>query len=85
MEKALRSLKGNQPSFLTFKNATSTDIEVFWLDYQGQRKKYASLAPGKEWGISTFATHPWVLAEAGGKPLGVVVAGKKPGSLEGHY
>lgn len=36
---------------------------IFWLDYNGQRVLYNTLAPGQSYVQQTFLTHPWVIAD----------------------
>jgi von Hippel-Lindau disease tumor supressor len=70
-EAALRSQNSARKTRIVFLNARHGVINVFWINYQGRRQFFRSLAPGEKWSYDTFATHPWVVTDAGGGCLGV--------------
>jgi hypothetical protein len=52
------------PTAVRFVNNSGTlTFQVFWLDYNGNRVLYATLAPGQSFVQQTFLTHPWVIAD----------------------
>lgn len=55
----LRSLNSDTPVSLVIRNKTNTAVEMYWVDYQGNDRKYAALGPREEFHIGTYATHPW--------------------------
>ena len=61
----IRSLNCNVNTFVAFISRTHRKVDVFWIDYDGKRVKYATL---KEYGdtftIYTFVTHPWTFKDA---------------------
>jgi von Hippel-Lindau disease tumor supressor len=70
-EAALRSLSGTERTRISFRNERFGRINVFWIDYEGQRQLYRTLAPGQTQTFQTYATHPWVLTDASGGCLSV--------------
>jgi hypothetical protein len=57
---------------ITFVNATSAPVDVYWLDYSGQRVLYyPGLAPGASYVQETYASHPWVVTDASNACLAV--------------
>ena len=63
-EPFLRSESGRFPVTVTFVNRTKDDVRLWWLDYTGQRKLYATLKPGSIERRPTFYTHPWIVTTA---------------------
>lgn len=61
----LRSIHGNNPVKVTFKNNTPVTLDVYWVDYSGGEKKYATITPGNVLTLSTFETHPWRFKKSG--------------------
>ena len=80
-EGKLRSLNSAQLTTLVLDNRTQKDYSLFWLDFDGKRKPYGTLHAGERIEEHTFATHPWLLAEAGGHVVAIYVAGKSPGRV----
>ncbi len=74
-ESTLKSLNSNIPTFLRFKNNTSGNITVYWIDFLGQRDTTAEqvfqLAPGKSQDIHTYFTHPFIVIDSNGKCRGI--------------
>ena len=70
-EAAIRSLSDTERTRIIFRNERAGRIHVFWIDYEGQRQLYRTLAPGHSATFQTFATHPWVVTDAFGGCLSV--------------
>jgi len=62
---------------ITFKNETDARLTVFWIDFQGQRKKYNYLDPGRKTTQSSFAGHLFELVNDSGKAVARFAAGEK--------
>ena len=54
-----KSVAGTDPVDITFKNNSKENINVFWVDYDGQEVFYGALEPEAEHKQSTFVTHLW--------------------------
>jgi len=76
--KAMRSTSGTTKSIVVFNNKTTQTLQVFWLDFNGQRKSYGKIAPLSRMPMLTYATHPWLLVDDQDKPVALFV------SLPGH-
>jgi dipeptidyl aminopeptidase/acylaminoacyl peptidase len=59
---------------ITFVNRTGADVEIFWMDTEGEKRRYATVKAGGEWAQHTFAGHVWLAADKAGKALGVFEA-----------
>lgn len=67
---------------IAFANRTAAPLELFWLDFEGNRRSYGQLAPGQEHSLSTFAGHVWLFVAPGGKIAGWYEAGEKAATVE---
>jgi len=63
---------------ITFVNRTQGEVELFWLDPEGQRRSYGRLAAGEQRQQHTFAGHVWVAADSGGETLAVFMGEDQP-------
>ncbi|KAI4473929.1 hypothetical protein M0802_015870 [Mischocyttarus mexicanus] len=59
----IRSMNNYQISFVKFINCTHRTVAIYWIDYEGQAIKYASLQPARSLEVDTFVTHPWIFAD----------------------
>ena len=59
---------------VTFVNRRDSDIELFWIDFDNQRRSYGVLKPGEERKQHTFAQHVWLVADSNGNPLTIFEA-----------
>ena len=73
-EATLRSAASTQHTHISFLNGRSGILNVFWIDYDGRRHFYHSLASGESQSFDTYATHPWVVTDASGNCIGVYFA-----------
>jgi hypothetical protein len=76
LEPQLKSQVSAQAIAITFRNETSGDVTPYWLDFQGQRKPYPKVEKGSSRTQSTYVTHPWVITDAAGKCLEIVMPGR---------
>ncbi|MES1177015.1 MAG: hypothetical protein ABUL62_22020 [Myxococcales bacterium] len=65
-EPTLRSTSGDSPVLVRFLNLRAEPVELIWLDYDGKRKSYGTLAAGAAREQQTYLTHPWMIANASG-------------------
>ena len=75
---ALRSKSGNTRSMVVFNNKTAGTVQYDWIDFNGQRKMYCTIAPHGSATQATFATHPWLIVDEKDNPIALFV------SLPGH-
>ena len=64
---------------ITFVNQLPAPVDLFWVDPDGKRVAYGSLAPGERKTQHTFAGHVWLVTGRTGFVLGVFEAEAKPG------
>lgn len=73
-ERSLASQRTNIQSRLILQNALNRPVQLFWLDYDGRRRPYLSLAPGETGVQPTFFSHFWVAADTSGRCLAIYFA-----------
>jgi len=60
-----RSAKSKQPSaHITFTNSSDRSIELVWINYVGQEKRYDEVQPNNSHTQESFSTHPWLVKDA---------------------
>jgi dipeptidyl aminopeptidase/acylaminoacyl peptidase len=59
---------------LKFMNRSSGEVELLWLDAEGERRSYGKLGAGEQREQHTFAGHVWLVADREGKTLAVFQA-----------
>ena len=69
-----RSLVSDKRLDLVFANHTKGAVSIYWLDFNGDRVWYNTLAPGDGYSQQTYVTHPWVIVDAKGRCLDQLVA-----------
>ncbi|MFF5172752.1 hypothetical protein ACFY3U_08975 [Micromonospora sp. NPDC000089] len=69
MEPGLRSAPGGPETFVDFVNGHGSEVVVYWLDYGGQRQRYAILPPGGTHRQQTYFGHAWVVTDTAGTAL----------------
>lgn len=62
LEGAVRAQNSNIPMRFQVYNNTTTPLELFWLNTNGQRQSYGTIAPGTMRAQTSYVTHPWLIA-----------------------
>jgi hypothetical protein len=82
VETTLKSLNGDVLTLLRFKNNTSGNVTVNWINYSGQRDTRAEqihqIAAGKSFDIYTYFTHPFIVIGSNDKCYGIYEATTSP-------
>ena len=60
-EAAIYSVRGVEPTVVTFHNSSRMIIRIYWIDYEGRRVHFSTLRPGQSYSANTFASHPWIV------------------------
>jgi hypothetical protein len=60
-----RSVTGDRDAAILFVNDLDFAVDLYWIDYDGHRVFYYSIAAGTSELQRTFITHPWVLVGSG--------------------
>jgi hypothetical protein len=63
-EGSLKSLGTKTPASISFVNRSAETKKIYWLDHNGSRVPYATLAPQQMVAFATFITHPWVVTNS---------------------
>src|ERR1051325_4678877 len=72
------STRTGPESSLTFVNRTPGEVELFWLNSDGERQSYGKLRAGEEREQHTYAGHVWLAADDAGRTLAVFQAEEPP-------
>jgi len=64
---------------ITFLNRTDGPVDVFWVDAEGQRRRYAAIDSGGQHRQHTYAGHVWLVVNKAGAVLGVFTATEEAG------
>ncbi|WP_106389997.1 VHL beta domain-containing protein [Enhygromyxa salina] len=70
-ETTLESQSSMEPTSITFINGSGEIRKTYWLNYQGKRVAYATLAPNEEDSKTTYLSHPWVVTDADDSCVGI--------------
>ena len=49
---------------ILFSNNSETDIDILWLNYDGEEVYYNTLKPGESYEQASYFSHPWVVYRA---------------------
>lgn len=78
-EGALRSQNSAVASSVDFLNTTSDPVNLYWLNYQGDRVFYATVAGGATFSQQSYSSHPWLVTNDQNQCLAIFVAQEQPG------
>lgn len=73
-----RSRRTGEDTAITFVNESGRDLELYWLDPEGQRRGYGRVRAGQERRQATFAGHVWLLVDAEGNAVAAFEATAEP-------
>ena len=74
------STRTGDETSITFINATEDDVEVYWVDFERERRHYATIGVGKQHEQHTYAGHVWLATDKDRKTLAVFVATEEAGN-----
>ena len=55
----------NNHAIIKFINELSSDVDLYWIDYEGNRVFYRTIYANSEYTQHTFLTHPWLIVLTG--------------------
>ena len=70
-----KTTRTGEESGLKFINELDADVDLFWINQQGEHVRYGSIKAGSEREQHTFDGHVWLLTSRTGEHLAVVEAG----------
>ena len=65
-----RSRTTGEAAQFSISNQWNEAIDVFWLDPEGTKRQYGTLAPGQQREFSTYQGHVWLLSDLKGEMIG---------------
>jgi|SRR5271165_1390689 len=66
VDSGARSLSASTRAPMNFVNRSSTAVDIYWIDYKGNRVLYHSQLPvGASWQNFSFVTHLWLVVASG--------------------
>jgi dipeptidyl-peptidase-4 len=69
----------NTETAIIFVNGTKTEIAYYWVDGEGEEKRYGKIAAGDFVNQHTYSGHIWLVKDANGDNLAVFRAEEKTG------
>ena len=76
-EQGLRAVGETAPIKLLIYNGSGRDIQLFKLDAEGKRAASGTIGEEMSFPITTYVESPWVIADASGKCLEIVLPGQQ--------
>ncbi len=73
------STRTGDETLITFINRTDGDVQVYWIDSEGERRYYATVLADQHHQQQTYAGHVWLVTDRDGKNLAVFVATEEAG------
>lgn len=67
-----KTAKTGESSGIKFVNKLDRDVELFWINQDGEHVAYGSIRAGAERQQHTFEGHVWLVADAAKRPLAVI-------------
>ncbi|UJX47076.1 hypothetical protein [Xanthobacter sp. YC-JY1] len=80
---SVRSLNSNAPVKVMFVNESNIPLNIMWIDFNGEWKKYHTLRPHSNVEQPTYGTHPWIAVDSRGTCHGGVMYGNPASRTEG--
>lgn len=81
-ETSLRAISGNPPIILLFANRSSEPRRIYWIDYNGKRKFYGIVAPGKDRRQKSSSGNHWVVTDESETCLGILAVSSTSNALD---
>src|SRR5439155_26740972 len=82
MQANLRSVGGSSGTRIRFVNRSPQRVQIHWINFEGKRQLYATLAFGGTYEQDTGVGHVWLVTDEGGKGIAVFIAASTPGTAE---
>ncbi|MHC4733857.1 MAG: DPP IV N-terminal domain-containing protein [Planctomycetota bacterium] len=73
------SIRSSNETSVTFINSTKYAVDVYWVDYEGERRHYAKIEVDGQREQHTYTGHVWLVTDKAGKTLAVFVATEDAG------
>jgi von Hippel-Lindau disease tumor supressor len=60
----LRSKDNEHQSLVRFVNISQREVDIVWMNYEGQGVTYKTIPHKKSFDINTYVSHPWVVKDS---------------------
>jgi VHL beta domain len=77
----MRSAKYQIPSKITFVHYSGARRDIYWIDYAGRHHNFITLKAGQQATVDTFLTHPWMVTDASGNCIEILLPRPIPASV----
>lgn len=57
-------IESERLSTILFTNNSETEVDILWLNYDGEEVYYNTLKPGESYEQTSYFSHPWVVYRA---------------------
>ena len=57
-------IESERLSIILFTNNSETEVDILWLNYDGEEVYYNTLKPGESYEQTSYFSHPWVVYRA---------------------
>jgi uncharacterized protein (TIGR03437 family) len=64
-DRTAKSQNSDRKAYITFYNNLSFDVDLYWINFEGNRVFYESIGANSSHAQATFMTHPWLLVKKG--------------------
>ena len=79
LDRLRRSRRTGEETQVRFVNRTEAEVQLSWVDAAGERRRYATIAPGERHEQHTFAGHVWIVTDSADAALAIFQATAEPG------
>lgn len=76
-EQGLKAVSETAPIRVLIYNGSGSDVRLFRLDAEGKRAAFGTIGEQVTLGVTTYVESPWVIADASGKCLEIVLPGQQ--------
>lgn len=76
-----KTTRTGEESGLKFINQLDTDVDLFWINQQGEHQSYGRIRAGSEREQHTFEGHVWLITSPTGEHLAIIEAAAHPQTL----
>jgi WD40 repeat protein len=70
--------KDGRRTSITLRNKSGKTVNVYWIDFTGERKLYGTLRDGEDYQSGTYVCHPWLVTDEADNPLSVYYPTAEP-------
>ncbi len=72
-----KSVGHSQEATVIFTNYLESEVQIYWINYQGKRVLYRKLAPGDSYRQQSFFTHVWLATNRDGNCVGLFLVDRQ--------